>query len=108
MAKRSLASLSVDELCSYLLVRLPDLERETIEAFRFHKVNGETFLQLTDDDIRELTARLGERKAIKRLIDSSPDTSFLPQVRRHLPRGLTHSRKGATGAGSVHCVTQIR
>ena len=76
MAKKSVASLSVDELCSYLLVKLPDLEGETIEAFRFHKVNGETFLQLTDDDIRELTARLGERKAIKRLIDSSPDVSF--------------------------------
>ena len=49
-------------------MKLPDLEGETIEAFRFHKVNGETFLQLTDDDIRELTARLGKRKAIKRLI----------------------------------------
>lgn len=79
MAKKTIVSLSVDELCSYLLVKLPDLESETIEAFRFHKVNGETFLQLTDDDIRELTARLGERKAIKRLIDSSADVIFCPQ-----------------------------
>ena len=107
MAQRSLASLSVDELCSYLLARLPDLERETIEAFRFHKVNGETFLQLTDDDIRELTARLGERKAIKRLIDSPPDMIYLPQVRRHQAGIFRVVERIFVRAGCVRCVYVI-
>ena len=66
--------MSVDGLYGYLGERLnPDVvRRETIEAFREAMVDGETFLEMTEEDVRELepTIKLGERKAIKRLIDS--------------------------------------
>ena len=43
---------------------------ESIEEIRFQRINGKAFLELTDDDLRELFPLIGERKAIQRRISS--------------------------------------
>lgn len=42
-----------------------------------NRVSGQSLLDLSEDDLRELVPKLGERKAIKRLINS-----FHPQQPR--------------------------
>ena len=64
--------MSVDGVFEYLAQTLDQdvVARESIEAFRENRINGESFLELTDDDLRELIPKLGERKAVQRLIKS--------------------------------------
>ena len=60
--------MSVDGIFQYLAQTLDQdiVARESIEAFRESRIN--------DDDLRELLPKLGERKAVQRLMKS-----FLPQ-----------------------------
>ncbi len=44
------------------------IERETLQMFKDNKINRQSFLDLTDDDLRELVPK--RRKVIKRLVDS--------------------------------------
>ena len=77
MASRpDVSRISVDGVFEYLAQMLDQdiVARESIEAFRESRINGESFLELTDDDLRELIPKLGERKAVLRLIKS-----FRPQ-----------------------------
>lgn len=59
------AGLSIDELCSFLKSRIPELTEATIESFRSAKINGEAF-KLIDEP--ELGCTLGERILVKALI----------------------------------------
>ena len=64
--------MSVDDLYDFLRKTL-DIDvvaRETIEDFRINRINGESFLTLTDTELLEIVPVLGERKAVRRLIDS--------------------------------------
>lgn len=64
--------MSVDGVFEYLTRTLHEdmVARESIEGFRHTKINGKSFLELTNDDLRELLPVLGERKAVNRLIES--------------------------------------
>ena len=67
---------SCDQLYVWLVTELKDeVGDETIEELRFQRINGKAFLELTDDDLRELVPLIGERKAIQRRIHS-----FKPKV----------------------------
>ena len=73
MASRvEILKLTVDGLYGYLRQHLErdTVGSETIEAFRESRINGESFLELTDEELLEIIPVLGERKAVKRLIDS--------------------------------------
>ena len=77
MASRpDVSRMSVDGIFEYLAQTLDQdiVARESIEAFRESRINGKSFLELTDDDLRKLLPKLGERKAVQRLMKS-----FLPQ-----------------------------
>ena len=64
--------MSVDGVFEYLTRMLDEdvVARESIKAFRHSKINGESFLELMNDELRELLPVLGERKAVNRLIES--------------------------------------
>ena len=69
MATRSeLNQFSCDEMCD-LLTRKGEIEDDTISVFRENRVTGRAFLELTDEDLKELVTRIGERKAVKRLLE---------------------------------------
>ena len=67
--------MSVDGVFEYLAQTLDQdvVARESIEAFREQNQRRVIF-ELTDDDLRELIPKLGERKGVQRLIKS-----FCPQ-----------------------------
>ena len=77
MATRvEILAFSCDQLYTWLLTDLKDeVGDESIEEFRFQRINGKAFLELTDDDLRDLVPLVGERKAIQRRINS-----FKPKV----------------------------
>jgi hypothetical protein len=74
--KAELLAFSCDQLYAWLLTNLKDtVGDESIEEIRFQRIDGKAFLELSDDDLRELFPLMGERKAIQRRIDS-----FKPKV----------------------------
>ena len=65
MASRAdVLRMLVDGVFQYLARTLDEdvVARESIEALRHSKINGESFLELTNDELRELLPVLGERK----------------------------------------------
>ena len=52
-----------------------EVREETLDAIRNNKISGRSFLELTQDDLKELTALIGERKALSRVI-----SSYAPKV----------------------------
>ena len=45
-----------------------EISSETLEQLKKNKITGKSFLELNDDDLREVAKLLGERKALKRVI----------------------------------------
>lgn len=72
MATRSeILSFSCDQLYEWLLNGLKDdVGDESIEELRMQRVNGRSFLELTEEDLREMFPLIGERKAVQRLINA--------------------------------------
>jgi hypothetical protein len=62
---------SMNELCDYLSIVIPDLDLSVIENIKKHKINGELFLQLTEEYMREIAPLLGDRIKLKRIISTA-------------------------------------
>lgn len=63
-------TFSCDQLYEWLLTSLKDeVGDEPIEEVRCQRINGAAFLELSEDDIRELFPLIGERKAVQRQIN---------------------------------------
>ena len=70
--RKDILMFSVPELCEWLYEELKDDVREDciqMQALRSNRVNGRTFLDLTEDDLKELCPLLGERKAVYRIVE---------------------------------------
>lgn len=46
-----------------------DVSNESLDVIRSNRINGKVFLTLTDNDLKEIISLLGERKAIKSIIN---------------------------------------
>ena len=69
--KEAVLAFSDQELYEWLFIKLKDeVGEESIEEMRIQRVNGRSFFELTEDDLREMVPLLGERKAIIRLINN--------------------------------------
>ena len=69
MSSRSTVSkFTADEVCKLLLDKIVLIGPDTIDKFKKEKINGSAFLDLSIEDLKELTCTLGERKAIQKLI----------------------------------------
>ena len=55
-------------ICSFLRENVPSLSEEIFQAILDHKIDGEIFVSLTDDHLREIAPLLGDRLKIKRLL----------------------------------------
>ena len=72
MATRGeLEKLNYEELTEFLSGRIEeDISEDSVVALKDNRVNGRTFLELTDEDLRDIIKPLGDRKTLRRLIDS--------------------------------------
>ena len=65
---RNFEELSPADVCSYLRENIPSISDEIFQAILDHKIDGEVFLSLDDEYLREIAPLLGDRLKIKRLI----------------------------------------
>ena len=61
---------SVEELCSYLQDEIC-VDDEVLSNLKKHKIDGETFLRLNEEYLREVAPLLGDRIKLKRVITSN-------------------------------------
>ena len=66
---------SVEELCSYLQDEIC-VDDEVLSNLKKHKIDGETFLQLNEEYLREVAPLLGDRIKLKRVITSALEPSL--------------------------------
>ena len=64
----SIQKTTIEELCDFLLTELPDLDCEVLDNINRHKIDGQTFLQLNDDYLKEIAPLLADRIKIKKVI----------------------------------------
>lgn len=70
-SRTEIAKFSVEELYVFLLDELEnDVSSESLAIIKSNRINGRIFLELNESDLKEIIPLLGERKAIKNIIDS--------------------------------------
>lgn len=82
-----IAKLSATELADFLLVKLEgEIEFPDIitSKFKDNKITGQLFLALTHEELKELIPIIGDRRAVKSVIDSFQEPNdTAPTVRIH-------------------------
>ena len=69
---------TAEEVCDFLKERVPSLSRNVLDLILEHKIDGEVFLELNDDYLREICPLVGDRLKIKKVIASA--TSWYSKV----------------------------
>ena len=60
-----MAYLTVSDLCAIVA---KEFDEDIVETFRMNKIDGETFLELSSEDLKELgIVALGDRKKLSKL-----------------------------------------
>ena len=67
----SLKILSVDELHDFLAEKL--ISSDVLASMENNGVTGAVFLELTDDDLKEMAPRMADRVALRRIQRSQSD-----------------------------------
>ena len=67
--RQEVHKLTSHELQEFLKQEL-DLCYQTVESFTTNRIDGESFLELSETDLRELVTPLGDRKKIQKLMSS--------------------------------------
>jgi len=66
----SFEKLSPDEVCVYLKQEIPTIAEDILEKVVEHKIDGEVFLSLNDEYLREIAPLLGDRLKLKRVLNA--------------------------------------
>ena len=69
VSRQELLKFTADELQQYLDQKL-DLCTQTLESFATNRIDGDSFVELRETELRELVAPLGDRKKIQKLLSS--------------------------------------
>ena len=79
---------TVDELCDYVSnkweMSFQDVQ-EILDELRSNNITGRSFLELTDDELKEMIKPIGDRKALKGILTSY--TSQITTVRQYYING---------------------
>ena len=59
---------SPENVRDYIQEQIPQIEKDVLENIVLHKIDGETFLILNDEYLREIAPLLGDRLKIKKHI----------------------------------------
>ena len=68
---RQTLSLSPEGVCAYMKEQIPFISEGILERFVEHKIDGEVFLQLNDEYLREIAPLLGDRLKLKKIINKA-------------------------------------
>ena len=68
---RQTLGLSPEEVCAYLKEQIPFISEGILERLVEHKIDGEVFLQLNDECLREMALLLGDRLKLKKIINKA-------------------------------------
>ena len=72
---------SCSQVCDYLTRELPTLSKDVLRNIEDHKIDGEVFLALNEEYLREVAPLLGDRLKVRRVIcsilDKSASVSYL-------------------------------
>ena len=60
--------LSPEKLCSFLQQQMPKLSEDILTKILEHKIDGEVFLGLNDEYLREIAPLLGDRMKLRRVL----------------------------------------
>ena len=66
-SRQELAKFTTDELQQFLDQQL-DLCTQTLESFGTNRIDGESFLELRETELRKLVTPLGDRKKLQKLL----------------------------------------
>ena len=61
---------SAEEVCDYLRQQAPKLDKNVFEKLLEHKIDGEVFVVLNEEYLREIAPLLGDRLKIKKIINA--------------------------------------
>ena len=64
----ALQDKSIDELCDYLSTEITDISEDVLSNFRMHKIDGNLFLQLNEEYLREIAPLVGDRMKLKKVL----------------------------------------
>lgn len=67
-----LDNFSVNDLCDFVSQNLPDVvedHHDILRELQSNKITGRAFLNLTDEDLKELIGPIGDRMALKSIIE---------------------------------------
>ena len=81
MSKSSLSLMSTDELCAYLKQEIPNISDNIVKLFSEHKIDGEVFLELDDEYLKEVAPLLGDRLKLKRVKKAAIAISVICEFR---------------------------
>lgn len=65
--------LSPEEVCIVLQQEIPTLSEDILKRIVEHKIDGEVFLGLNDEYLREIAPLLGDRLKLRRVLASTLD-----------------------------------
>ena len=87
-SKAKIMKMSVENLYQYLRDIFDDdtVTDEALRKFPEYKVKGEYIFELTNEDLLTIIPRLGERKAIQKLLASFKDKSVVSVLCIHSVR----------------------
>jgi len=74
---QEVGNFTTAELGCFIISKLTgkvDMPETIATVMRENKISGKTFLQLNADELREMIPVIGERKAVKELLDSFSTT----------------------------------
>ena len=89
---------TVTELCSWLEDK-EDITEDIITAIETNRVNGKTFVDLSDSDLKELFSLFGDRKAVQRIV-----ASLKPQPQPHQVRPIMFNVCLVLTQNNISCI----
>ena len=63
-------TLCCDSVCDFLRERIPNISTNVLEKVKEHNIDGDVFLALTDEYLREIAPLLGDRLKMKKIIST--------------------------------------
>ena len=64
-------ALSPEDVCIFLEKEIPTISEDILKKIVEHKIDGEVFLSLNDEYLREIAPLLGDRLKIKRVLTAT-------------------------------------
>lgn len=81
--KREIESFNVEQLCDFF-TQLNQLSKEMIASFSENRISSAIFLELGNDDHREIVPVLKEQKLLEKLMRSYIPTEAVSHVHVHV------------------------